>query len=243
MIRLDDRRGSGKLERHFTSYGIRVVKMRLEFGDFDFLGNGPRGVCAVVIERKTIGDLINSMKDRRLSGHQLPGIGEGYDYAYLIVEGTWRPGPDGAVEVPSGKGWRSEGVHYRAVDNYLDGLMLRAGVGVWRTYNELETVAAVVDRYRGWNDKKWHDHHAHDQVYAPATPSDGRRVLLRRREVSLCEKWAMQLKGVDRKARAVAEYFRSGQAMANADEVAWQSIKGIGEKVAERSVWEIRKRL
>jgi ERCC4-type nuclease len=243
VIRLDDRRGSGELERHFLPYGIKVVKTRLDFGDFDFLGNGPRGVCAIVVERKTISDLLDSMKSRRLSGHQLPGIGEGYDYAYLIVEGVWRLGVDGSVEVPSGKSWRSEGVHYRAVDNYLDSLMLRAGVNVWRTYGELETVAAVVDRYRGWNDKKWHDHHAHDQVYAPATPTDGRRVLLRRREVSLCEMWAMQLPGVDRKARTAAECFRSAQVMANAEESAWLEIEGIGKKIAARSVWEIRKRL
>lgn len=41
----------------------------------------------------------------------------------------------------------------------------------------------------------------------------------------------------------MAEYFRSARTMANAEELAWREIEGIGRKIAERSVWEIKRRI
>jgi len=116
-IDLDYRTGSGELEKLFLPYGIKVNRTKLEFGDLAFEGRGPHGACSIVIERKRITDLIQSMESRRLSGHQLPGMAERYDYCYLIVEGIWRPGQNGELEIRNGSWSTGHGraLSYRAV--------------------------------------------------------------------------------------------------------------------------------
>src|SRR5262245_5878451 len=105
MIRVDSRSGSGELSPYFEPYGLVVEKTHLDYGDFDFEGSGPKGKCGVVFERKRIEDLVDSMQTGRLSGHQLPGICENYDYGYLIIEGIWRPGREGFLEIGNRNGW------------------------------------------------------------------------------------------------------------------------------------------
>ena len=236
MIRIDHRIGSAELERYFTPYGIKVKKTKLDFGDFDFLGNGPKGKCAVVFERKRIEDLVDSMVSNRLSGHQLPGMAEQYDYAYLIIEGIWRPGLDGSLEVNNSGSWYRRPTHTRAITNYVMGLALRAGLIPWRTGNQQETVSFIVDQYRMWNEKKWNEHTSHNLVYAPADPIAGMRISLVPRKIRLVERMAMQLPGVDRKARKVGEHFKSAVKMTSADEEEWTGIDGIGKKGAARIV-------
>jgi ERCC4-type nuclease len=254
-IALDYRTGSKELAPLFLPYGIQVDLRCLSYGDLAFEGNGPRGRCAVVIERKQIGDLVDSIKSRRLSGHQLPGMADEYDYCYLIVEGVWKPGPDGELIVGHGstENERSYGgswsnaysrLRYRALDNYLATLELHAGVIYRRTLSPTETVAMVVDLYRWWNDKLWEEHSSHLAVYAPAEIRQGKsRFQLVKRPVTLCEKWAMQLEGVDSKAEAVAQHFGSGRAMALAGEREWMAIRGIGKLIAKRAVQAIASRI
>lgn len=241
MIRLDSRVGSVELERLFRPYGIRVEVTTLAFGDIDFYGNGPHGLASIVIERKVIQDLVNSMQSRRLSGHQLPGMLENHDYCYLIVEGIWRPGEDGALETYNGSGWTrgyGKAIPYRAVDNYLSTLELQAGVIYRRTSGPHETVATVVDLYHYWSDKEWHEHRAHSQVYAPSdhTPDGRRRLSLAPRQVSIVEKVAMQLPGIDSIARGVAGHFLTVEDMVAADEKEWMTIPKIGEVRAQAIV-------
>jgi ERCC4-type nuclease len=245
MIRLDHRVGSGELERFFQPYGIKVQKTTIAFGDMDFIGNGKNGQVSIVVERKRIEDLIQSMHSKRLSGHQLPGMAEQYDYCYLIVEGIWQPGDQGQLEIRSGNSWVSRGVHTRAVNNYLMGLSLRAGLQVWRTSTPKETVSFVVDQYRMWTEKTWDEHKCHEAVYAPAGESGGagRRLSLNTRKIGLPEKFAMQWPGVDSKARDIERHFRDlagGSwlaAMAAATAKDFEEIKGIGKIGAER-IWE-----
>ncbi len=225
MMRLDDRRGSGELLPLFAPYGLRVLKTRLEFGDADWVGSGPRGECAVVAERKRVEDLVDSIQSKRLSGHQLPGMAAAYDYGYLIVEGIWKPGADGELLVQRGGGWVSYGTAVRAVNNYLMGLSLRAGMICWRTASPAETVSFLVDQYRMW-EKPWREHRCHEAVYAPSEEAGGsRRLVLRPRAVSWVERFAGILPGVDRKARYVAGAFSSIQKAANASEAAWAEIQ------------------
>src|SRR5262245_47664898 len=171
-IALDTRTGSRELAPLFLPYGIQPQLTKLEFGDLAFEGNGPHGRCAIVVERKQISELVASIQSRRLSGHQLPGMAEAYDYAYLIVEGMWTPGAEGEMQFGYGAmnrerfggSWRpvhGKGILYRAVDNYLATLELHAGIIYRRTLDPLETVAVIVDLYHWWNDKQWQDHSAH----------------------------------------------------------------------------------
>jgi len=247
---LDSRVGSKELAPLFLPYGIQARLTELEFGDIAFEGNGPMGRCAVCIERKRIEELVAAIESRRLSGHQLPGMADQYDYVYLIVEGLWRPADNGLLQVGIGGFDGCSGVFggrwlparggllYRAVDNYLSTLELKAGVIFRRTLSPVETVAVVVDLWRWWQEKEWDQHVSHIAVYAPAGIGRGRPQLARR-DVSLAEKWAMQLPGVDAKAREVAEHFGSAVVMAQASEGEWREIKGIGPVTAKKVVREI----
>ncbi len=242
MIRLDPRAGSGELAPLFTPYGIRPTIGTLPFGDIEFEGQGPHGECMVGIERKRITDLIQSMQSKRLSGHQLPGMAERFDYAYLIVEGIWRPGPDDALQINNGSWSTGPGraMSYRAIDAYLSTLELKCGMIFRRTATDRETVAVVMNLYHWWRDKSWADHRAHEAVYAPADPIVGRRFFLRHRKPSLVEAIAMQLPGVDRKASAIAKHFASVHAMLSADAKVWAEVDGIGKIGAKKIVEAIR---
>lgn len=244
MIRLDYRTGSGELERLFLPFGIKVVKVKLDFGDFDFTGKGPAGECAVVIERKNINDLIQSIESKRLAGHQLPGMAAAYDYCYLIVEGIWRPAANGAVEIWQGWGtngkWVEQGFHSRAIINYLMGLSLRAGVIVWRTASDIETVGFVVDQYAMWQ-KNWSEHRCHDAVYAPAA-GGSRKLSLMPRDVSIVEKVAAQLPGLDARARAVARSFKSVLEMSQAGEERWARVEWVDKNKKKRKLGAVTAR-
>ena len=251
-IYLDSRVGSRELAPLFRPYGIQPKLRELEFGDIAFEGNGPAGRCAICIERKVIADLVACIEDRRLSGHQLPGMAEQYDYVYLVVEGLWRPGPEGGLQMGKAQfnGERTLGGYwfssrqrllYRAVNNYLTTLELRAGVVYRRTLSPEETVAMTVDLWRWWQEKAWDEHSSHLAVYAPARTAEGRgRLQLMRREVPLAERWALQMEGVGQKlAGEVARHFGSAQALANATEKDWQQIDGVGKVTARKAVRDI----
>lgn len=212
-IRVDDRTGSKELVKHFQAYGIAPEVTRLEFGDLDFSGCGPVGRCSVVIERKRIDDLTQSMTSHRLSGHQLPGMCRLHDYGYLIVEGIWRPSKDGEIEIAQGPGrWIRRRMRADAVMNYVMGLALRAGMIPWRTGSQEETVAFAVAQYKSWQ-KPWAEHDSHEAVYAPADAGGGRGFMLsfQPRAVPLVEKLLLQLPGLDKKARDIAKAIGSGR--------------------------------
>lgn len=227
MIRIDQRIGSGELEPLFKPYGLKVHKTKLDYGDFDFEGNGPKGKCAIVFERKRIEDLLDSMQSGRLTGHQLPGISESYDYGYLLIEGAWRANADGLLEISNGRGgWTARGLPVRAVTSFVMGLCFRAGLVPWKTFSPVETVAFIVDQYRMWNDKLWDEHTSHLTVYAPAgeVGGGGFGLSLVRREVTMAEKVAMQLPGLDSKAKYAVREFGDVFGMANANESQWAGM-------------------
>lgn len=238
---LDDREDSS-LRRALTCYDLQVEVTRLEFADACWEGRGPRGPALIGIERKRLPDLVKSMTDRRLSGHQLRGMWQHYDYCYLIIEGLWRPDTSGGIELLSGSRWQSlysggSGVNFRQVDSYISSLELRGGVIVCRTASPTETAALYASRFHWWQ-KPWDDHRSHDQIYA-VTPGDqlrrGRAALLTR-EPGLIEKIAAQLPGIDRKAWDVGKHFDSVQDMVLADEREWMEIDGIGKITAKQIV-------
>lgn len=244
MIRIDSRIGSGELEKLFLPFGIKVAKVTLEFGDFAFEGNGPDGVrYSIGFERKRIGDLQQSIESRRLSGHQLPGIATNYDYCYLMVEGIWRPNKDGLLEVMEGDAWVRTGFAYRALDNYLSSMELKAGMIYRRTTSPYETVCQIVDAYRWWTDKDWEEHGAHEAVYAPVQ-APSRKISFIPREIKLAEKVAMQLPGLDTKARYVAAHFKSMGELAQAPveewaKVVWKTRKGMPRRLGLASARKI----
>lgn len=246
MILIDDRIGSKEMLDLFKPYGLRVDSTRLEFGDACWAGNGPEGDCMIGLERKRITDLVSSMRDGRLSGHQLPGLFSTYQYVYLAVEGIYKPGDNGELIYWKGAGFRPvmcgrNTVMYREVDAYLSTLETKAGVVVRRTGRIEETVAQIVSLYHWWQ-KPWEKHQSHQQIYAPVPQGKrmgfvSREELIRRKygeKAVVAWKMAAQLPGLDTKAESVAKHFRCPFAMIAATPEEWMQIKGIGKKLAER---------
>lgn len=248
MILLDDRIGSKELLPLFRPFGIDVEATRLESADAAFAGYGPTGDVMVGIERKRISDLIQSMREKRLSGFQLPRLLEDYAYVFIIVEGMWKPGPRGEIQTWQGKGFKplyngGQSILYAEVDNYLTGLSLRAGVEVKRSGSPEETVVQIVNLFKSFQ-KKWKDHHSHSQVYAPVpTP---RKAQFRPRQLTDKQKvlrdMAAQLPGIDRKCELVMEKFGTVRRMFEASELEWKQIDGIGDVLAKQSVRLLRER-
>lgn len=238
---LDDREDS-YIQKALATYDIPVVTSRLDYGDAMWEGRGPTGSVTIGCERKRLPDLIASMQDRRLAGWQLRGMAKAYDYVCLVVEGVWRPTPNGAIEVYREGSWRPlyhqrQGITYRQVTAYISSLTYRAGLYVWRTSNSQETAAWYVAEYLSWQ-KLWDQHHAHEAIYADG-PSKHRmgqqrgKAVISLREPGLVEKVAAQLPHLDRRAWEVGLRFKTVRQMILANEKEWREALKItsGRKI------------
>jgi ERCC4-type nuclease len=96
MITVDNRSGFGRegpagFIGLLGRCGLTVQPGRLQYGDIRFLGSGPEGAPVTIgIECKSIHDILHCITDGRFAGHQLPGLQQAYDQAWLLVEGQWR---------------------------------------------------------------------------------------------------------------------------------------------------------
>ena len=249
------RPGGHELTLALRRYDIELAtNIELPFGDAMFAGHGEQGDCTVGIEHKRLSDVVASMKDRRLSGHQLRGLWASYDYVWLVVEGVWRPGSGGEIEELHGHEWRPlfgrdrQAVNYRQVVSFLHSLTLRSRspqtgepLRVIRTQNPKQSAAEYVALYKGFTEKTWEQHHAHDQIYTEMTLPP-RRVGFVQAKVTKLWKMLAQMDGLDRRAQAVAAYFEADtlaeslQNVVGADEKAWRKVPGVGKKGAAE-IW------
>ena len=250
MIRIDIHEDE-RLLKEFRPFDTLVEPVALPFGDFCFPGNGPDNEPVMVgIERKTIRDLVTSIRSKRLAGHQLGGMLDAYPHAaYLLVEGIWQPGRGGEVVIRGGKEWvplttGSQPISYREVDHFL-ATMEESGLRVHRTANMGETAAYIVSRYKWWNDKPYESHKAHMSIYAPApekTNHTGRRLGFRRPEQpNLVVRMAAQIEGIEGKAWKVGEYFKSPWEMITGTEDNWRQALGFkkGEATVKKIIREL----
>jgi hypothetical protein len=226
-ILLDDRELD--MEPRLAQFGLPVSVVRLDFGDLAIQSCDGR---LIGYERKRLTDLINSMKDRRLSGHQLKGMYNLYDRVELVVEGVWRAGDGGAIEVPNGRtgSWQTlyhlrEGISYRQVDSYLYSQYECGGVAVWRTGSASETAHLYASRYQWWQ-KEYHLHKSHDVLFSNQ-PSAQRRgaVTLHQGEPNAVTLLAAQIPGLDATAWDVGKWFRSPFEMIGATAAEWQKVE------------------
>ena len=227
LDRRESLRPAGRdLITHLRRYDIDLsVDLELEFGDAAFSGYGESGEALIGIEHKRLSDLVAGMKDHRLSGHQLRGLWQHYDYVFLFVEGCYRPGPGGEIEELGTNGWRTFvssrdrcSVNFRQVSAYLNSLSLRSRhpltgepLRVIRSQAPRETAALYAALYFGFTEKTWDQHHAHDQIYTEV--SAPRRAGLTQKRVTFPWRVAAQIPGIDRNAEKVAEHFKTVRAM------------------------------
>jgi ERCC4-type nuclease len=180
-------------------------------------------------------DLIASMQDRRLSGHQLRGMWSCYDRVELIVEGIWRAGQNDEIEVATNGKWitlyhRGSGISYRQVDSYLYSQYTCGGVPCWRTNSTQETAHLYVSRWHWWQ-KDYELHKSHDVLFTNE-PSAQKRgaVVLMQGDPNPVTVMAAQIPGIDAKAWDVGKHFASPAAMVMADEREWRRVEWTDRK-------------
>lgn len=223
-----------------TRLGVRAELGDLAFGDIAFEGLGPDGPIYIGIERKTLHDMLNCIQNATLSGHQLIGMQQMYDVRVVLLEGYWRPhDPEGWLMegYRGGTSWgqlRSRGrpMTYSHLYRYLISLSL-SGAIVMYSLNVFHTCMNIVEWYH-YCQKPWRKHTSMMQMRHLAIPTlQAKPPLIRR--------WAADIEdiGVTISERA-ARHFRTPIQMAQATEVEWQQIPGIGKATAQKIVREIQ---
>lgn len=233
-MRVDPRAGSGPLFPLLKSRGVKGVTLtQMTYGDIAIDGNGPGGMpVAIGIEYKKLGDMVQCIENGRFTGHQLPGMLESYDQIHLLVEGIWREGRSGLIEVPRGSSWQpmSRGMTASALWGFLHTMSNKLGLKVSHTGTTSQTVDWLYHLNRWWTEKEYEEHKAHLAFDNSAALSLVSRPSLRRRI-------AKELPGIGwGRSGDVARHFPSVIDMLIAGEQEWTSIKGIGKETARRVV-------
>lgn len=242
MILIDYRTGSKELAPYVhTKHEITT----LEYGDASFVGMGDNEPTFVCIERKAIGDLVQSMASGRLSGHQLIGMLEQYTHIYLLVEGIWRPNPkSGVLEKLRGKKWVP--VHHgsrkymaRDIYNYINTLAVMCNVIPVFTAS-IQQSGYWMDCTHAWWMKEWKDHKSHLKFHRQDVMPKKRRAVLLRRPTSF-ERIISGVSGVGfDTATLLQKHFHTPMELALATEEQLLSVKGIGKKIAKMIIKELR---
>lgn len=235
MLYIDDRIGAKELSSEVKS--PHIVK-RLDYADVMFLGNGPTGPVSIGIERKRFRDLMNSMQTGRLSGHQLIGLKNSYDYVFLLIEGAFKIGKDGYLRRPKGKAWVVERLGDRSLPssymyNYLLELSIFAQVIVIFQFN-IQCSALWIDGVYSWFQRSWESHHAHAQfeVDTGKEPSTFDNI---QRKPKLLVRMIKEIEGVGWvKAKALGRKYSDVVTMAFAEAEELTEVKGIGKELARR---------
>jgi hypothetical protein len=211
-----DSREDGRIASELSRFDFPVHTIHLDHGDACWSGSGPSGPVLVGFEHKRLTDLIACIKDRRLTGSQLVGMWTTYDRVEIVIEGVWRPSPQGTIEVLSsrGAGWeplffKRDAINYAQVDGYLQSLSECGDVRIWRTSTVQETAHLYASRYHWWQ-KAYHLHDSHRQIYSndPEAQKRGKVVLHQGDPSPVCQV-AAQFPGIDAKSWSVAEQYGS----------------------------------
>lgn len=248
IMLIDDRDGQERLPALLKPLGVPTCIDRLEYGDIQFLGNGPDGKPVMVgVELKKLADVLQCIHNGRFSGHQLPGLLETYDVPWLLIEGDYRPNwKDGTIQMEyekNGRRWWGtcylgrRAFMYRELESWLVTLQMKTKVRVWRTKDREETARWVSTLYHWWVDKEWDEHISHLQF-------DESRDAMLLRKPTLLRRVAAQLPDIHWvRSKAVAAHFASVDTMINAEEAEWKRIDGIGKGIAAKVYRAIRERV
>lgn len=242
MIEIDYRIGSGEFEPLLKNLGLPVSIVQapgLAAADFRFLGQGEEGCPVPVgIERKTVKDLLTSSQSGRLT-EQLERMLLCYQDIWILVEGVYRRGKGGVVEVPVGNGWQplhfstskvfdsQKQVMYREVESLILTLEERGGARVRKTRSKGDTGQFIADLYHWWTSKSLEEHRSHLRLRTNEADS---ALLVK---PSLCRQVAALLPGIGwKKSGLVAGQFGNVRAMVMAPADTWEKIPGVGKTLA-----------
>lgn len=171
MIRVDPRSGSGEfLEPLIKRTGGRAQHYALMSGDFAWEGAGPDGrPVPVGVERKTVNDALQCIKDGRFSGSQLPQLQKDYEIIYLLIEGRFSRAPSGKMMAVTGVRWQETGWWYSSFVGWWHTMMVKAGLRLLFTATKDETVDLVAALYQWWQEP-WTLHAAHRDLNRSQDP-------------------------------------------------------------------------
>lgn len=171
MLLIDRRVGSKDLYPPLKKLGLPADLVELDYGDLAFEGRGPNATSVLVgIELKTLPDLVNSLRTRRLARRQLPGLLKTYEHAWLVVEGLWRPDRQGELTMYQGPRRRWRPLHGRMSSSEMEKRLLTlemCGLHVRYTTSRVATLAFVVSLYRWFTDKTMEQHQSHIAIHGP----------------------------------------------------------------------------
>ena len=235
MILVDNRIGSKEIAPYINN---PTNICRMDYADFAFVGNGPHGLVKIGVERKTIPDLLQSMTSGRLTGHQLIGMRENFDYIYLLLDGKFRASKDGMVQICTNRYWRD--IDYgrrkfmiRELYAFIQSLQILCNMNVAQVSNEKDS-GKWLDSAYGWWAKPWKKHKSHLQfqkiinavcLYKP----------------SLVTRMVYQLDGVGyEKAQALGYRFRTPESLLGANLKDLQEVDGIGKILAAKILRQLR---
>lgn len=165
MLLVDPRAGSNELAKDLAALGLEVEKDLLPFGDVAFVSKDGANVG---IEFKKLPDLVQSLRDGRLTGHQLPGMQEMYEYSFLLVEGETTINKSGQLLVPTRmKGhYRPLGMPNSELTKRLLTIELLGGIHVSRSRDRAHSIHWISSCYRWFCDKSLT---AHTTLQTPHT--------------------------------------------------------------------------
>lgn len=234
MILADAAVGSRELVHGIRQLGCDAETVAGLSTDFQFDGTYETGHCLIGIERKAIEDLLQSMRDNRLGGGQVGRAIDCYDHYYLIVEGPWRRGEGGMLEI--GWPWHQPrgNFRYAEVSHFLNRLRVMGGVNVWRTYDVDETIATLVDLHNEWQ-QPWSERLGKRVIYAPAPipPREGKGFF--QPAATPVQKWLYQLPGMgDKKTFELAPRFTHPGQLVELGPAAWEDLPGVGPTGAKK---------
>lgn len=239
MILIDSRVGSKELLPKILMKRAKAELSNLGFGDLCFEGNGPGGKMLIGVERKTLHDMLHCIDDSRYTAHQLPGMLNWYGRSYLLLEGLWKPHDESEFLMQGfrdGSSWghcnyRTKPVLYSKLRRYLFSLSL-AGVDILYTRDLTHSAIDVLELFNYWQ-KRWEDHTSLREVQRVALPTFHGKV-------PLVRKWAADIDDIGVKYSERAEtLFKTPIKLAQADELQWMRIDGIGAKTAKKIISQV----
>ncbi len=104
LLVIVDSREPTFISDQLRSYGLTVVGDTMNAGDYCFFPHQLK----VGIERKTISDLLNSLRDNRMVSQAHKMI-DSYDVALLLIEGRYDRTANGVVSYETRDGWKDSG--------------------------------------------------------------------------------------------------------------------------------------
>lgn len=238
MMHVDNRIGSKDLLTDLQRFGVPAELTRLQFADVAFVGRGLHGcpVC-IGVELKETQDLITSLQSSRFVGHQLHGLLDTYDRAWLLTEGTWMDSAEGVLMELSDFGWETatsgtrQPMMTRSLDKQLLSITIRGGINHWHCQTRRDTIRFLSSLYHWWSDKDLDDHRSHEAIYHP--PPDRAQMIAPSQFVTTIS----TLPGVGwEKSRAAESRFGSIRNAVDASAVDWTTVPGIGKTIATRIV-------